>query len=793
MGETLSKEIDLANKLKSICEDGKEKDPIKSSEILHEFGLLYQKKSPDRVSLIRSVAFLNAACIRQPSNDLFSKSLKSLCSHVLTVAKATNPDADLVEIANRLYKKIVKMRNTAFRSLRKVASIPMGLPEEQKIELEKEKIQSVKELQLKITEDYIDLMDSVTKECAKICSSPPCKYSVTGMGSLARKEITPFSDFEHIIVLEEGVHRWENYEEILEYFRWFTVIFHIIVINFKETILRSVAIPLLNDGFVKEGDWFYDVHTPCGIKFDGMQIHANKFPLGRIWPTEKHPGTPELIRPVSEMVKYLNAEDDELKYGYHLADVLTQTCFVSGSREVHDQFETAVNKYLQDDKKAVGEKQVFSQLGESLKEFRTLTKIQDLVGFYKFDVKRMIYRGSTIFISALGRWLFIEESSCFDIVETMVEKRLLNKRAAHQLAYCVAIACEVRCKIYLENNGQDDIFGKRDHYAGEGKTQKQLQQFISEQSLFDYFTTIHCLQLSIQKFNDDHLPWFDMEILNKLECTMEVKFILLRTLDLKNLFDLEWKKYQQKSLNDKPTNDNVRGLIWAALTEHARRNLHGALDYLNYLAKQEVDDHKLRCDIVRIRGGLLYECDQCEEGVKYMEDNIDMIKRLNIPNPNKTGALCHIYMLLGNCKRQLKLFTEALTDYEKCLEYYNQIDTAIDDDDSIKHAAEGMLGTCECWLHFNLTQQAIDFAAQALKLYTEADIPHASSEFICEYFNLAGRCHFKLKDYKLAREYFHKELSFLLESLEEEDQEENEQIANCMMMILKCDKALKKK
>ena len=46
---------------------------------------------------------------------------------------------------------------------------------------------------------------------------PPCEYSIVGMGSLARKEITPYSDFEHIIFLHDD----ENYDQHLEYFRWY--------------------------------------------------------------------------------------------------------------------------------------------------------------------------------------------------------------------------------------------------------------------------------------------------------------------------------------------------------------------------------------------------------------------------------------------------------------------------------------------------------------------------------------------------------------------------------------------
>jgi len=67
------------------------------------------------------------------------------------------------------------------------------------------------------------------------------------MGSLAKKEITLYSDFEHAIVLEEGIQNRTNYKDILAYFRWFSVIFHLVVINVGETIVPSICLPFINN------------------------------------------------------------------------------------------------------------------------------------------------------------------------------------------------------------------------------------------------------------------------------------------------------------------------------------------------------------------------------------------------------------------------------------------------------------------------------------------------------------------------------------------------------------------
>ena len=68
-------------------------------------------------------------------------------------------------------------------------------------------------------------MQQLSHFCIETMGPPPCKYAIVGMGSLARIEVTPYSDFEHIILLENH----ENCEEHYEYFRWFSFIFHTII------------------------------------------------------------------------------------------------------------------------------------------------------------------------------------------------------------------------------------------------------------------------------------------------------------------------------------------------------------------------------------------------------------------------------------------------------------------------------------------------------------------------------------------------------------------------------------
>ena len=63
-------EFRLAQRMKHTCcdESGKEINPAKAAEILHQIGLIYRQRSPHKISLIKSAELLNAAIVRNPPN-----------------------------------------------------------------------------------------------------------------------------------------------------------------------------------------------------------------------------------------------------------------------------------------------------------------------------------------------------------------------------------------------------------------------------------------------------------------------------------------------------------------------------------------------------------------------------------------------------------------------------------------------------------------------------------------------------------------------------------------------------
>jgi len=291
-------EMKLAKEMKEKCCDkqGKETNPAEAAEIIYKIGLIYKQKSPDQIALIKSAGLFNAAILRDPSNvSQIKYDLNKLCLHILQLANATKQNVNLIEKADDVKVLINKLRQEVEEYLKtNVPKLSNTAPRSKINELNKQKISAIKQINKIISKNYKRVMSELSQFCEDVLGEPPCDYAVVGMGSLAREEITPYSDFEHVILLCNQ----NNYESCLEYFRWFTVIFHIIVLNFQETIIPSLHIYSLNSEESCLGNWYYDAITPRGISFDGMMPHATKYPLGRQEHTKNKPFTTELIKPV---------------------------------------------------------------------------------------------------------------------------------------------------------------------------------------------------------------------------------------------------------------------------------------------------------------------------------------------------------------------------------------------------------------------------------------------------------------------------------------------------------------
>ncbi|XP_078481347.1 uncharacterized protein LOC144742566 [Ciona intestinalis] len=490
---------EIANEIRTICnKNGVEEKPKESAKLLHKLAKVL-RKSEDKISLIQATTLMNAALLRMPDNkEIVEQDLKLLCKGVLKSASVKQQSVDLVQKAKRFKRQVDLMRGTAKDKIQKVfKKIGPGscLSQVERQNVERREMYKV---QTWITDYYTKIMKDISKCCVEILGTAPCRFALVGMGSLARKEITPFSDFENVIVLEEGVQKRNNLHIMLEYFRWFAVIFQVILINFGETIIPSVAIPCLNNFEDEEENWFYDAFTPSGISFDGLMPHACKTALGRQKPTKKKNWTTELIKPVSQMLHYLSEEQD-LKNGYHLADILTTTCFVHGDEEVYKEFARGAAASRKAKFQNVSKDANHIQdLKKDFKKYNVLVNLRTGYDTPKYNLKSGFYRLTTLFISELGMKHDVSETSSFMVVKQLYEKGIITSKQRDQFSYAVAIACRLRLMVYMQEKRQSDMMKHLVHKTSSGEN-VGLVQILGEESTVDYFVIADTLQKFVAK------------------------------------------------------------------------------------------------------------------------------------------------------------------------------------------------------------------------------------------------------------------------------------------------------
>ena len=794
--ELLQREYELAQQLKNVCDDsGREIVPSKSATIIHELGLIYRQRSPDKFSLIKSAGLLNAAIIRKPSNvSEIKQDLADLCKHILQQAEAANHTADLIEKAKEVKSSFTQLRNEVDQFLSNSKSTKNKISTESALneittKLEEDKISNIQFIQTKITDTYMKTMANLCEYCENVMGKPPCQYTVMGMGSLAREEATPYSDFEHMITLEEANYRPQH----LDYFRWFTLIFHIVILNVQETIIPALHIPSLNDKDSKLGDWFFDSHTR-GISLDGMMPHASKYPLGR-GPTKNKPWAVELIQPFNNMLKYLSSESD-LKEGYHLSDLLTKTCFVYGSREIYDQFVEGIITHLHTKTHQETREEITTLVKDDLNKFSTRLCVVKLRNNDTINIKQMVYRSSTLFIGAMGRFHNISQNSCFDIVKKMAEQNNITPQTKHSLLFAVAIACEMRLRVYMWHKSQRDLIEIKADKGGI----KNFLNVAGQSNTIRYFQVVYCLQCEVAKLlRLTKLHFYtDPQLINIATCYafgINAKYESETSRTMWNIDDFsfddclnqlgEHLKNMRKCVEDDKSHDHAE--TFETLARHLQKSkvYDESLEFykrvLEFYQQQQTTE---------VESG---ESSAAESSHSSSSESVPARKRQDSSqtpkekqsSTNNDENVARTFTNIGICLQNMSKPADALKRHQRSLKIYRKISLNEETDPNVAGTLNN-IGNCHISLHE--CAEGLEYLQRSLKIYQKISLNQETDPEVAVTLNNIGSCLTNLHQYSEGLEYLQRSLKICQKtSLNEETDPD---VARTLNNIGLCHKSL---
>ncbi|XP_066278478.1 uncharacterized protein [Branchiostoma lanceolatum] len=401
-----------------LIHDPNNPNRCKETECLCRLGDVYVehgKKTKEGRKFTQAAALYNAAMARTDKNKhSLTKKLQEIEQRFLHCTANLETKHVLSDSAIRHKKRLQEMRTRTKSQLEVINEQhnPYQYDEDDPfmITVEAERAKAVKALFKNIAKDRQVFIEDLVDECIATLGSPPCKYAFIGLGSQATELVTPYSDLEFAILIEDG----QDNDDTRRYFLNLTHYLHLKVINLGETILPPMAIPSLND--FPEKDWFFDSVTPRGFAFDGFMPWASKTPFGRDQ-TKTKPSL-SLIQTAINMAKF-QCQEVSVAEGYHLSDILRRAVFLTGEEALVTEYMQELNEIITGD--------LLSHFRPRLSAALILWERRDQLFSLEptgqlLNVKKDIYRLPGIAIEVLALCCQITLASTWDVINELIRK-----------------------------------------------------------------------------------------------------------------------------------------------------------------------------------------------------------------------------------------------------------------------------------------------------------------------------------------------------------------------------------
>lgn len=573
-------------------------------------------------------------------------------------------------------------------------------------------------------------------DATEVIGEAPCKYSIMGMGSMALRHMTPYSDLEFAILTENDDYKHDP--TTANYFKNLTHYIHFKVIGLGETIVPT---------------------SMYGINLENLVNRAVNFDLGGKTPLGREDRDYDLIGTVDSFLQYCKGEytvTDESRRDAKLKHVLMNVCYVCGNEEGYEgslvqQYQQNIKEYMDSlnaDGISNGEQRGIELLiGELEKEkdqkldfYNPQTLKGNLFEFglqYKvegqiFDVKNEIYRLPDRLIYNIGLIYGIEQSknglSAFDIVEKMRDKSLFLEEAAVHLKGTITFANILRLRTYdyyLKQKESMDILNEEAASTAQ-HFRLSAEELKEDGALFQYYYTMKTLIEKLISFCVGFKEgngvvkkaiFFNDTLMYECDAYMK-STVYFRILKYK-----EALSYKEKIFSDM---DGETLLFKVAVSISSAKICNILGDHLKALKYQQ------------------YAISLLKEESEYDETTAIY---------DKTTAISIIYISIGNTLRELGKNTEALEYHIKALDSFAKITGVV-----------GKLLIAGVYHNIALTHGELGNHRQALK-YQEEVLNYVLQVPENEDFHIAG-CYLNISGTLLALGEYKRALEYGMQALE---------------------------
>ncbi|MEL6152720.1 MAG: tetratricopeptide repeat protein, partial [Bacteroidota bacterium] len=339
-------------------------------------------------------------------------------------------------------------------------------------------IQGTREVFADIARTVGSFLAKLYRECEEELGPAPCKYAVMGVGSMASQQMTPYSDAEFCMLMEDPKDE-EQAEQWRDYLRKLTHLVNFRIINLGESVIPK---------------------NKYGVSLDHLCQMGFNLDLGGKTPLNRKGKYYDLIQPVSGMLHYLRNKNHEIEHIDKLLPfILENTCYVHGDKSLFEAYAKAKASFITQGKTAEGtpvyQARTLQVLREGITEIDYTKPTKDqkkIIGTLAqfnpreginwkkegqlYNVKQEVYRLPDRLLYRLAMYYGIMPHNVWDAVDQLVAKGVIDSGAAERhLQFAASFATTLRLLTYLHNKSQQETMTmERGEKVSEEETKEKV-------------------------------------------------------------------------------------------------------------------------------------------------------------------------------------------------------------------------------------------------------------------------------------------------------------------------------